>query len=78
VMEQASKRSSSHEGGFLHDPIHKGSRFSVPMDREDRQQWVSAQFCLSVSGFPTLVACSPSGSSETGNTNRILLTCYFF
>jgi hypothetical protein len=26
------------------------------MDREDRQQLVSAQFCSSVSGFPTLVA----------------------
>jgi hypothetical protein len=28
----------------------------VPIDREDRQQWVSAQFCSSVSGFPTLVS----------------------
>jgi hypothetical protein len=32
VMEQASKRSSSHEGGLLLDPLHKGTRFSsVPM-----------------------------------------------
>jgi hypothetical protein len=55
-MEQASKRSSSHEGGLLLDPLHKGTHFpSVPKDREDRQQRVSAQLCSSVSGFPTLV-----------------------
>jgi hypothetical protein len=65
VMEQASKRSSSHEGGLLLDPLHKGTRFpSVCKDREDRQQQVSAQLCSSVSSFHT--------------TNRIFLTGYFF
>jgi hypothetical protein len=64
-MEQASKRSSSHEGGLLLDPLHMRTRFpSVRKDREDRQQRVSAQLCSSVFGIPT--------------TNRIFLTCYFF
>jgi hypothetical protein len=53
VLEQASKRSSSHEGGLLLDPLHKGTRFpSLVKDREDRQQRVSAQIISSVSGFP--------------------------
>jgi hypothetical protein len=34
-MEQASKRSASHEGGLLLDPLHMRTRFSsVPGDRE--------------------------------------------
>jgi hypothetical protein len=50
-MEQASKRTSSHEGGLLLDPLHKKIQFSsVPMDREDRHQRVSAQV-ESVSGY---------------------------
>jgi hypothetical protein len=51
-MEQASKRSSSHEGGLLLDPLHKITHFpSVPMDREDGRQRVSAQVDSPVSGF---------------------------
>jgi hypothetical protein len=52
-MEQACKRSSSHEGGLLHYPLHKGTRFpSVPQnDREDGRQWVSAQSDVPISGF---------------------------
>jgi hypothetical protein len=43
-MEQASKRSSSHEGGLLLDPLHMRTRFApVPRDREERRQRVSAQ-----------------------------------
>jgi hypothetical protein len=36
VMEQASKRSSSHEGGLLLDPQHKGTSFPpMPKDRDN-------------------------------------------
>jgi hypothetical protein len=61
-MEQASKRSSSHEGGLLHDPLHKGTRFPlVPKkDREDGRQRVSAQSDVSISGFPLPVSRRPA------------------
>jgi hypothetical protein len=54
VMELACKRSSSHDGGLLHDPLHKGTCFpSVPQkDREDGRQWVSAQSEVPISSFP--------------------------
>jgi hypothetical protein len=50
----------------LLDPLHMITRFSsVPMDREDRHQRVSANlvclFPVSISGY------SPSGSTGTGN-----------
>jgi hypothetical protein len=52
-MEQASRRSSSHEGGLLLDPLHKGISFPLmPKDREDRQHSIPAQHRSSVSGFP--------------------------
>jgi hypothetical protein len=59
-MEQANKRSSSHEGGLLHDPLHKGTRFpSVPKkDCKDGRQRVSAQSDVPVSGFPLPVSRS--------------------
>jgi hypothetical protein len=52
IMEQACKRSSSHEGGLMHDPLHKGTCFpSVPQkDREDGCQWVSAKSDVPISG----------------------------
>jgi hypothetical protein len=52
ATEQASKRSSYHEGGLLLDPLHKRTRFpSVPMDREDGRQLVPAPVDSPVSGF---------------------------
>jgi hypothetical protein len=70
-MEQACKRSSSHEGGLLH-PLHKGTRFpfpSVPQkDREDGRQWVSAQSDVPISGLNK--KCSSSGLAARQYRNR--------
>jgi hypothetical protein len=88
VMEQASKGSFPHVGGLLLDPLHKKIKFSsVPMDREDRHQRVSAQV-ESVSGykkkkkkkkkkFPLPVSCRQT-TPEPENYNRIFLTGYYF
>jgi hypothetical protein len=73
-MEQASKRSSSHEGGLLLDPLHKGS--SLPLmakDREGRQRRVSAQRRSSVSSFPPPVVrhlAAPEPEIPTGNPSH--------
>jgi hypothetical protein len=85
-MEQASKRSSSHEGGLLLDPLHMRARFhSVPRDREDRRRRVSALVDSSISGKKkkkkkkvSTSGFSPSGSTGTGNAYRIFLTGYYF
>jgi hypothetical protein len=73
-MEQASKRSSSHEGGLLLDPLHNGTRLpSLLNDREDRQQRVSAQISSSVSGFPPPVTCrlaAPELEIQTGCSSQ--------
>jgi hypothetical protein len=66
-MEQASKGSFPHEGGLLLDPLHKKIIFSsVPMDREDRHQRVSAQV-ESVSGYKNFFLNSTSGFLPSGN-----------
>jgi hypothetical protein len=82
VMEQASKRSPSHEGGLLLDPLHKGTRFPLlPKDREDRQRRVPALHRSSVSGFPPPVV-RRLASPEPEILHRLLLllrplSCYF-
>jgi hypothetical protein len=46
---------------------------SPSKDREDRQQWVSAQLCSSVSGFPTLLArrlAAPEPEIQTGYSSQ--------
>jgi hypothetical protein len=75
-MEQASKSPppSSHEEGLLLDPLHMGTRFpSLLNDREDRQQQVSAQISLSVSGFSPPVArrlATPEPEIQTGYSSQ--------
>jgi hypothetical protein len=73
-MEQASKRSSSHEGGLLLDPQHKGTSFPLmPKDREGRQRRASAQHRLSISSFPLLVVrrlAAPEPEIQTGNPSH--------
>jgi hypothetical protein len=68
------ERSSSLEGGLLLDPLHMRTRCSsVPMDREDRHQRVSAQLGSSVSGFPFPVSrcqAAPEPEIKTGYSSQ--------
>jgi hypothetical protein len=75
VMEQASKRTSSHEGGLLLDPLHKKTRFSsVPRkDREERHHRVPTHVDLSTSGFPLPVSrcqAAPEPEMTTGFSSQ--------
>jgi hypothetical protein len=73
-MEQACRRSSSHEEGLLLDPLRKKTSFSsIPKDREERHQRGTTHVDLSASGFPLPVSrrqAAPEPEITTGFSSQ--------